>query len=516
MAILIAGCKPEPVNTIDVIPCPLEVTAGIGTFDLNKRSVKFVTVDNLAEEEYEIVVTKHRAIVKTSSEQGRKLAKQTLRQITTEDGNGLKCCEIKDSPRFPYRGILIDCARHFYPKEEIEKILDVMAYYRLNRMHWHLTDDHGWRIEIKQYPLLTEVGAFGDIGSQPDWGEDPNLIGEVRLEGYYSQDDIREVVSYADSLGITIVPEIDMPGHMTSALAAYPYLGCTGGPYKVINFVGPRGKGFGKENLCIGKEEVFTFVENVLKEVVELFPSEYIHIGGDECIPERWNNCPNCQKRIQEEGIKGDEQFSEAKYLQNYFTQRVQKILEGYGRKIIGWDEILDGKLGDGATIMSWRGTRGGINAAKRGMDAIMSPSRNCYLDKRQSADDLHEPIAFGKRPLPVDSIYAYEPTAELSEEEARHILGVQGNLWCDVISTSEYLEYMLLPRLAALSEVQWCQMENRDWERFRKALDSHVKFYEDNGYVYAKHLWGIVGLPGHEYVIPATEAVQDTTSETK
>lgn len=496
--LLLAGCARGPVNEFDVIPCPRQLEPGEGRFN---GKVRFTTDKNLGEEEYEINVTPLGARVKASGEQGFKLAKQTLKQIRTTDGKGLKCCTIKDSPRFRYRGVMLDCARHFYPKEEIKKILDIAAYYKLNRFHWHLSDDHGWRIEIKKYPKLIEVGAFGDIGSQPDVIDD-KLTGEVRLEGYYSQNDIREIVAYADSLGITIVPEIDMPGHMTSALAAYPELGCTGGPYKVINFVGPRGKGFGKENLCVGKEEVFTFVQGVLEEVVDLFPSEYIHIGGDECIAERWNNCPLCQQRLKDEGLQGDEKYSSAKYLQNYFTRRVQKIVEGYGRKIIGWDEILDGELDTCATIMSWRGTRGGINAAKRGMNAIMSPGRYCYFDKRQSADDEHEPISFGRRVLSVDSVYFYNPTAELAEEEAGHIIGVQANVWCDIISTSEYVEYMLLPRLAALSEVQWCEEENKDWNRFRKSLDAHALYYEEQGYVYAKHLWGVVGLPGHEFTV--------------
>lgn len=496
----------KPVNKLDIIPCPLEVTAGRGTFNMERGRVKYITDNTLAEEEYRISVKHRSAKVWASGEQGFKMARQTLRQIETNDGRALMCCEIKDRPRFSYRGVMLDCARHFYPKEEILKILDVMAYYRLNRFHWHLTDDHGWRLEIRKYPRLIEVGAFGNIGSQPAV-EDPNLTGEVRIEGYYTQDDVREIVAYADSLGITVVPEIDMPGHMTAALAAYPELGCTGGPYEVINFEGPRGKGFGKENLCIGKESVFTFLEDVFKEVLELFPSEYIHIGGDECITERWNNCPLCQRRVAEEGIVADEELSTGKYLQNYFTRRVQKMLEGYGRKIIGWDEILDGELDTEATIMSWRGSRGGIKAAKKGMKAIMSPSAKCYFDKIQSAEVEKEPRSFSRRILSVDSVYFYNPVKDLTEEEAENVIGVQANLWCDVVSTSEYVEYMLLPRLAAMSEVQWCDPGKLDWERFRNALDSHARFYEKNGYVYAKHLWGTIGLPGHEF--PAGETAQ-------
>lgn len=489
------------LNSIDIIPRPLEVKAGEGLYDPCKGGVLHITDPSLPYEGYELAITPDRAEVRASSDAGFKMAAQTLRQLLSEDGRSLRCCRVKDAPRFGYRGLLVDCSRHFYTVDEIRRILDIMAFYRLNRFHWHLTDDHGWRIEIKRYPRLVEAGAFGDIGSQPDWTDD-KLVGEVRNEGFYSQEEIRSVVAYAGNLGITVIPELDMPGHMTSALAAYPELGCTGGPYKVINFVAPRSKGFGKENLCIGKEEVFTFVENVLCEVMELFPSQYIHIGGDECEPDRWNACPHCRRRMEEEGIKGDSAFSAAQYLQNYFTHRVQAFLEKHGRKMIGWDEILDGQLNDGATIMSWRGTEGGIKAARRGMDAVMCPGDFCYLDKCQSENRELEPVAFGRKSLSVEKVYSYEPLEGLSDSEASHILGVQGNLWCDVISTAEYLEYMLLPRLAALSEVQWCAPEVKDWKRFRKALDSHVRHYESAGYVYAKHLWGVAGLPGHEYKV--------------
>ena len=483
-------------NAISVIPYPNCVVPGYGTFDLRKGKVRQVVDGSLPEEGYRIDISTRRARVYAAGEAGFRLAERTLRQLETDGGGKLLCCRIEDAPRFAYRGMLVDCARHFYPKEEILRILDILAFYKLNRMHWHLTDDHGWRIEIKRYPRLVEVGAFGDIGSHPDWDKDDNLVGQIRYEGYYTQDDIREVVAYADSLGIVVVPEIDMPGHMTAALAAYGYLGCTGGPYKVVNVVGPRGKGLGKENLCIGKEETFTFVENVLKEVVDLFPSEYIHIGGDECITERWDNCPLCLKRQQEEG---------GGRLQNYFTKRVQKILGGYGRKIIGWEEIMGAELDEGAVIMSWRGTRSGIAAAKKGMDAIMAPSEFCYFDKAYSSDP-NEPKSFGRnRFLTVEKVYSYDPSKGLEPEQARHIIGVQGNLWCDVICTDEYLEYMLLPRLAALSEVQWCADGRRDWDRFIRAMDSHEQYYKARGYVYARHLWGIAGLPGHEHVMQTT-----------
>lgn len=487
----------EPVNRCFVIPAPERLTEGRGTYSLSRGDVKYIVDSSLAEDQYVLKVTRQKAEARSGGEEGLRYAARTVEQITTEDSRSLLCCTVEDRPRFKYRGLLLDCARHFYTKDEIKKVLDIMAFYKLNRFHWHLTDDHGWRIEIKRYPRLVEVGAFGDIGSRSEF--DPNLIGEIRYEGYYSQDDIREIVEYADSLGITIIPEIDMPGHMTSALAAYPELGCTGGPYKVINVVGPRGKGLGKENLCVGSEEVFSFVEGVLKEVTELFPSEYIHLGGDECLPDRWMSCPKCMKRLTDEGLLTDTTAFPGKVLQGYFTLRVQKILESLGRKMIGWDEILDGSIDAGAVIMSWRGMEGGRLAARRGFDVIMSPTQSCYLDKRQSDDVEHEPIAMSGT-LTVKDVYIFDPLEGLSEAEAPHIIGVQGNLWCDVISTNEYLEYMLLPRLAALSEVQWCSRENKDWVRFRECLDAHAKYYEKHGYVYARHLWGIVGLPGHTH----------------
>ncbi len=492
------SCTGSKVNTLDIIPCPLEMTPAEGVYDLSRGEVTF-TIDSLmAPEAYTLKITPRKAVVKAGSEAGILYARATLEQITVEGGGALLCCEISDEPRFAWRGLLLDCARHFYTVEQVKKVLDIMAYYKLNRFHWHLTDDHGWRIEIKKHPRLVEVGAFGDVGSHSV--HDPNLVGEILYEGYYTQEDIREVVSYATSLGISVIPEIDMPGHMTSALAAYPQLGCTGGPYQVVNVVGPRSKGLGKENLCIGNEEIFGFISDILDEVLPLFPGEYFHIGGDECVPDRWDACPKCRKRLRDEGLKSGE-FSDAQLLQNYFTRRVQKMLQERGRKIIGWDEILDGELEDGATIMSWRGTSGGKRAAERGLDAIMTPIRHCYLDFRQSDDVEHEPVALNGT-VSVDSVYDYEPLEGLTEETARHIIGVQGNLWCDVVSTQEYLEYMLLPRLAALGEVQWCAPQNKNRERFRSAMDAHRRYYEEHGYVYAKHLWGIVGLPGHEYPI--------------
>ncbi len=502
VAFSLASCASGPVNTLDIIPCPREMTPGKGVYPLSRGEVVYEIDSLMAPEAYTVRITPRKAVVKAGSEAGERYARQTLKQITAEDGEALLCCEISDEPRFAYRGLLLDCARHFYTTDEVKKVLDIMAFYKLNRFHWHLTDDHGWRIEIKKHPRLVEVGAFGDIGSRSV--EDPNLVGEIRYEGFYTQEDIKDVVAYASSLGITVIPEIDMPGHMTSALAAYPQLGCTGGPYKVVNVVGPRSKGLGKENLCIGNDEIFDFISDIFDEILPLFPSEYIHIGGDECVPDRWDNCPKCQKRLRDEGLESDE-YSDAQLLQNYFTRRVQKMLEERGRKIIGWDEILDGELDSTATVMSWRGTSGGKRAAERGLNAIMTPIKHCYLDFRQSDDREHEPIALNGT-VSVNSVYDYEPCEGLSEEASEHIIGVQGNLWCDVVSTNEYLEYMLLPRLAALSEVQWCTPETKQWERFRSAMDRHARYYENQGYIYAKHLWGIIGLPGHEYQIPDSQ----------
>ena len=442
------------------------------------KGIYFLEDKSLPEENYRIEIARKGVKVTASDHNGFFYAVQTLRQMLPAGvykgkGGGswrLPCCTITDGPRFAYRGMHLDPARHFWSVEQTKKYLDAMAMYKLNRFHWHLTDDQGWRIEIKSRPELTEKGAFRS-GTQK--GFDFGSSDGVRYGGYYTREQIREVVEYAWERGITVIPEVDLPGHMLGALASYPHLGCTGGPYDVWTRWGVS-----KDVLCAGSEETFAFLEDVLDELCELFPSEYIHIGGDECPKDRWKECPRCQARADELALVSDEKGTREQKLQNYVTARIQRYLAGKGRRIIGWDEILEGDLQPGATIMSWRGTRGGIEAAKRGFNAIMTPNTYCYFDYAQSADTDKEPASIirakKERAITLEKIYGYEPLEGLPEEAREHILGVQANLWTEYISTPEHLEYMLLPRLLALSEVQWCPAEGRDFTRFHKALTEH------------------------------------------
>ena len=408
---------------------------------------------------------------------------------------------IQDSPRFSYRGVLIDSGRHFFPAEEIKKCLDIMALYKVNRFHWHLTEDQGWRIEIKKYPRLTEVGSIRRETQVAHWRDS---LDHQEYGGFYTQDQIRDVVAYAAERGITVIPEVDLPGHMLSALAAYPELGCTGGPYEVATTWGVK-----PDVLCPGQEKTFEFLEDVLTEVMELFPGEYINIGGDECPKIRWKECPRCQARIRELGYTDHDGHTAEQYLQSYVTNRMQKFLAQHGRKIIGWEEILEGDLDAGATIMSWRGIEPGIRAAARGFDAIMSPGYYMYIDRYNSEEWDREPVSIGAC-LPTELVYSYEPCEGVAAGAESHIIGVQANLWTEFIGSADYLEYMLLPRLAALSEVQWEAVGARNWERFRAALDHSRDIYEAMGYTYAKHPWGIVGMPGYEQPARSPEELEE------
>ena len=449
----------------------------------------FIREASLGDEEYRIEIGQKAAKVYASAYNGVLYALSTLKQMLPEAIYGtvladdadwyLPCAVISDRPRFAYRGMHLDCARHFFSVDAVKRYLDIMAVYKLNRFHWHLSDDQGWRIEILQYPELTLVGGYR---SGTMVGRDFNSDDGIRYGGYYTQDQIREVVSYADRLGITVVPEIDLPGHMLAALSAYPWLGCSGGPYEAWHKWGVA-----DEVLCAGKETTYEFLENVLSEVAELFPGEYIHIGGDECPKTEWEKCPDCQARIAELGLKADGKFSAEQYLQCYVTSRMQDFLATKGKKIIGWDEILEGQLAEGATVMSWRGIDGGIEAASHGFDAIMTPTSHCYFDYMQSRDTDREPVGIGGF-LPLEKVYGFEPMEGMPEGAEKHILGVQANLWTEYISTEEHLHYMLLPRLLALSEVQWCRPENKDYAGFLTKLSEHeFRVLETLGYNYRK-----------------------------
>ena len=528
------SCTPKAEADLDIVPYPFSVESGRGVFEiagadfyvdpsLGERTMKavddfrlllsgasgdesllsegksgasvvFLLDSTLGKEEYNLDVTQRKVVVKSSDLNGAVYAIETIKQLLPVEiyknspaenvSWTIPCVKIHDRPRFAYRGLHMDPSRHFFEVDEVKRYIDIIVLHKMNTLHWHLTDDQGWRIEIRKYPKLTEIGAYRDktlIGHlNDDKGYD-----YTRYGGFYTQDDIREVVEYAASNGVTVIPEIDLPGHMLAALAAYPEYGCTGGPYEVWGRWGVS-----EDVLCAGKEETFEFLEGVLTEVMELFPSEYIHIGGDESPKVRWEKCPACQARIKELGLKDGEKYSAEHYLQSYVTARVERFLKSHGRKIIGWDEILEGDLAPGATVMSWRGVEGGLQAAKLGHDAIMTPSTHFYFDYCQSDTPENEPLGIGGY-IPVEKCYSYEPfTPEMTDGEKGHILGVQANLWTEYIKTPEHLEYMLLPRAAALSEVQWCAPENKSYERFLKSMKHYADIYDALGYNYAKHIF--------------------------
>jgi hexosaminidase len=386
---------------------------------------------------------------------------------------------IDDAPRFAYRGMHLDVCRHFFPISFVKKYIDLLAMHKFNTFHWHLTDDQGWRIEIKKYPLLTQVGncraqtLVGNYGS--------NKYDSTKYCGYYTQAQIKEIVQYATDRFITVIPEIEMPGHAVAALASYPYLGCTKGPYKTYETWG-----ISDEVFCAGNDSAYTFLQNVLEEVMPLFPSKYIHIGGDECPKERWKTCPVCQTKIKTENLKDEHE------LQSYFVKRIEKFVNSTGKKIIGWDEILEGGLAPNATVMSWRGIEGGIAAAKQGNDVIMTPGSHCYFDHSQSSNE--DSITIGGY-LPLEKVYAYEPVpASLTATEAKHILGAQGNVWTEYITNESKVEYMVLPRLAALSEVLWRAADKKNFEEFESRLPALLKRYTALGYNYSTAYYDLKG----------------------
>ena len=384
----------------------------------------------------------------------------------------LPAVTIVDGPRFRWRGMHLDCARHFFPVDFVKRFIDLMALHNMNVFHWHLTDDQGWRVEIRRWPRLTAVGSRRSgtvIGTNSD------LDDHTPYGGYYSQQDVREVVDYAAARHITVVPEIDMPGHMLAALAAYPELGCTGGPDQVGHYWGVY-----RDVLCVGSPKVYEFVEDVLTEVMDMFPSEVIHIGGDETPTERWRQCPKCREKCKE---------GAAPSLQSYFTERVFSFLAAHHRRALGWDEILEGSPQD-AMIMSWRGTEPGAKAAETGHDVVMTPTTHCYFDYQQTKEVLFEPSRCGGF-IPVEKVYALNPAPDSLSAEARsHILGVQANLWTEYMTNGEMVEYQALPRMSALAEVQWTQPEQKDYEAFKERLTRLTTLFDHYGYTYAKHLW--------------------------
>ena len=454
------------------------------------KGVIALSVDKaLAEEEYQLDVTKKGVVIKGGSEKAVFYGLQSLRQVVFHSkGNGSKvaveCMSVKDKPHFGYRGNMLDVCRHIFTVEQVKEYIDILAMHKINRFHWHLTEDQGWRIEIKKYPNLTKVGSMRKetaVGLH-NKKETPKYDGKP-YGGYFTQDEVREIVRYAADRYIEVIPEIDMPGHMVAALASYPELGCTKGPYEVRTRWG-----ISKDVLCAGRESTFEFVEGVLAEILELFPSKYIHVGGDECPKNRWKECPDCQKRIKEEGLK--DEFE----LQSYFIHRVEKFLAKNGRHLIGWDEILEGGISKTATIMAWRGAKRGIEAAKLGNEVIMTPTHFCYLDYANTTnrEKNNEPICGGrngKRPLTLRKAYSFDPYDQLNEHERTFIKGVQGNMWTEYVPNFNHVQHMVLPRIAAIAEVGWTYGE-KNYDDFARRMHLLRKLYDKCGYNYAPYFF--------------------------
>lgn len=439
-----------------------------------------------ASEGYTITVDADRVLVEATSPAGIFYGIQTIRKaVPVEIGAvvGLPAGIITDAPRFAYRGAHLDVCRHFYSVDSVKTYIDMLVLHNMNKFHWHLTEDQGWRMEIKQFPKLTEIGSVRNgTMIRKDW----NSNDSIQYGGFYTQEECRDIVKYAADRYITVIPEIDMPGHMVAAVTAYPELGCTGGPYAVRTIWGVS-----EELLCAGNEKVYDFVDKVLDEVMEVFPSKDIHIGGDECPKTEWEKCPKCQSKIKALGLKKDDRFTAEQKLQAYFTKHVDEYLTKHGRNAIGWDEILEGGVSENATVMSWRGESGGIEAARLKHRVIMTPNTYCYFDYYQSKDRDNEPFAIGGF-LPIKHVYDYEPLpANLTPEEQSYIWGVQCNVWTEYIPTFSQVQYMMLPRGAALSEVQWSLPEAKDYEKFKnERLLRLIKIYELYGYNYSRRIY--------------------------
>ncbi|MCK9618571.1 MAG: beta-N-acetylhexosaminidase [Lentimicrobiaceae bacterium] len=452
------------------------------------NQVYFKTEQSLSDEGYMLEVRKNRIEIKAAKAAGFFYSIQTLRQLLpVEIENSRKqekvdwlvpAISISDNPSFKWRGYMLDVSRHFFPKEDVFRMIDNLALHKINTLHLHLVDDQGWRIEIKKYPRLTEIGGWRVDREDKNWNSRPKQeAGEkATYGGFYTQDDIKSIVAYARSRYITVVPEIEMPAHVTSALAAYPQFSCTGGPFTVL----PGGVWPVTDIYCAGKDSTFLFIEDILSEVIELFPSKYIHIGGDEATKTEWEKCPKCKKRIKTESLKNVGE------LQSYFIKRIEKFINSKNKVLLGWDEILEGGLPPQATVMSWRGIQGGIDAANQGHDVVMTPTSECYFDYYQGPKD-QEPPAIGGY-LPMRKVYEFNPVPrELDAWAAKHILGGQANLWTEYVPNIKHAEYMTFPRIAAMSESLWSSREVRNWEDFSHRIQMFMKRYDQMGINYCK-----------------------------
>jgi len=497
--ILAAQESEEMQNVTNYLIQHIEHAAGFrpsidSYFEQAKNAITLLIDDEMqGEESYTLKVSPEQVAITAAHPAGLFYGVQSLLQLlppqiyasTISEGTKwtIPAVEIEDAPRFSYRGMHLDVGRHFFEVADIKKYIDALAMHKMNTFHWHLTEDQGWRIEIKKYPKLTEVGAYRAGTLIGHYSELPHQFDGKRYGGFYTQEEIREVVQYAKERFVTVIPEIELPGHAQAAIAAYPELGCTDETLEVMQTWGVS------ENVFCPTEATFEFLENVLTEVMELFPSEYIHIGGDECPKVQWETSQVAQDLIKKEGLKDEHE------LQSYFISRIEKFLNSKGRNIIGWDEILEGGLAPNATVMSWRGIEGGIAAAKQKHDVIMTPTTYCYLDYYQS-DHPDEPLAIGGL-LPLEKVYSYEPIPdELTEEEAKHILGVQGNLWTEYIPTYEQVEYMVYPRATALAEIGWSTVEEKDFPDFVSRLSHHLKRLQFAGINTANHLYDLSFTP--------------------
>ena len=476
-SLLLIACSSEEVRQVNLIPKPEQMTMTGGTFTVDSlalfggqssRNIKTVIDEAWSgnPEGYQLDVTPGGIDLRAGSPDGLFYGMQTLRQLYA--GGEVPCVSIRDNPRLGYRGLHLDVSRHFFSKEEVMKLLDVMSFYKLNTLHMHLTDAGGWRIEIDKYPKLTSETAFRTESDWRKWwdGRDRKYLPEGTpgaYGGYYTKEDIREIVKHAASKHINIIPEIEFPGHSEEVLMAYPELSCSGKPYQNGDF-------------CIGNEKSFTFMEDVLAEVIDLFPSEYIHVGGDEAGKSAWKKCPKCQALMKEKGMKSVDE------LQSYMIHRAEEFLISKERKLIGWDEILEGGLAPEATVMSWRGEDGGIKSARMGHDVVMTPGNYMYLDFYQ-ADPKTQPYAIGGY-TPIKKVYSYDPVPadSLTAEECRHILGVQANTWTEYIQTPEHLEYMMFPRALAVAEIGWTPQELRTWEDFKPRMNAHISKLQGMG----------------------------------
>lgn len=475
--------------------------------EITKKTIRLTLDKRLKAEAYRINVSSELINVSGGSPSGVFYGIQTLRKsmpisqlngsivsISTSHSNVVRnmsskvifpAVEIKDEPRFPYRGMHLDVCRHFFDIDFVKRYIDLLALHGINTLHWHISDDQGWRIEIKKYPLLTEIGSVRNRTVVGKYNS--GVYDETPYGGYYTQEEIKEVVEYARDRHISIIPEIDLPGHTLAVLAAYPDLGCTGGPYEVC-----PDWGIFPDVLCLGNEKSYRFLYDVLDEIVELFPSKYIHIGGDEVPRDRWKNCGKCQAKIKEIGLESDSVFTAEDRLQTYCMARVAEYLSSKGRITIGWDEVLDGDAIENVIVMSWRGRETCLNAIKQGKDVVLVPTSHFYFDYYQTDDIENEPLSIGGY-IPIEKVYSYEPVPqEISPQDACHILGVQANIWTEYIQTEEHLEYMVLPRMAALAEVQWLHPQQKKFDDFARRIGKLTNMYDFLGYNYSSRVFDI------------------------